>query len=73
MSQGNKLNDKWYFKKYLNDHGIKNYKNKIDILSQPKCKGLNYSDKEIARIEFADGNIYIRLGNGKEIDISKAV
>lgn len=66
LSKGNKLTDKWYFKEYLVEHDIKSYKNKIDLLSQQRCMGIDYSEKEVARIEFFDGITYIRLGNGNQ-------
>lgn len=73
LSTGDKLTDKWYFKEYLEKYGIKKFKNKIDILSQKKCQNRDYSDKEMARIEYENGTTYIKLGNGEERYANKVI
>lgn len=55
LSGGNKLSDKWYYKKYLRDNHIKVIKNRVDMLSIPKCQKVDHSAEPIARVIYDDG------------------
>lgn len=66
MKPGQKLNDKWYFKEYLKKHGIKQYKNLIDILECGSNSGINSQspDKVIAYIRYESGSLYRKFADG---------
>lgn len=55
LSSGNKLSDKWYYKEYLRDNHIKVIKNRVDMLSIPKCQKVDHSAEPIARVIYDDG------------------
>lgn len=55
ISGGNKLSDKWYYKEYLRDNHIKVIKNRVDMLSIPKCQKVDHSAEPIARVIYDDG------------------
>lgn len=66
MEQGQKLNDKWYYKQYLKDHHIVKHHNYLDAIRNPKTL---VDDRLLAFIEYEDGR-YIEItkhGNGRKI------
>lgn len=71
LSKATKLSDRWFFKEYLSQNNIVKYKNKIDLFKCGKRKYTDRSDQIIALIEYGDGNIYKRYGNGKEEYITR--
>lgn len=55
LTQGSKLTDMWFYKKYLKDNRIKVLKNRIDMLNTPKCLKMDHSQEFVARVVYEDG------------------
>lgn len=64
LSKSSKLNDKWYFKEYIEKRNIKSFKNKVDTINSNSNKSIEYHKGDIiAEIVYSDGTIkrtYIR-------------
>ncbi|MCM1222896.1 MAG: HNH endonuclease [Lachnospiraceae bacterium] len=55
-----KLNDKSWFKEYLKERNIVEYKNRIDMLNAEKCKRKDHTGEFVSKITFSDGTQKIK-------------
>lgn len=66
LGRATKLTDRWFFREYLAENNIVKYKNKIDLFNCSNRSKADRTNQVIAVIEYGNGNVYKRYGNGRE-------
>lgn len=60
INGASKIYDRAFFKEYLKEHGIVEYKNRVDMINCKKLKHKDHTGEIIAQIKYSDGMIRTR-------------
>lgn len=63
-----KLNDKWWYKEYLKEHGIIEFRNSIDVLQCPKNNGIDSNKAVLGYIRYKGDNCRTFIYSGAYLE-----